>query len=78
MVAAAAALMLAACGQGGSGAPLPPVRAGAQAPSTPIAPTGTVQQANITAEMRTSLTANVNQMLGQMQQQQGGEQRPAA
>lgn len=72
MVAAAAALMLAACGQGGTGPQLPPVQEGAQAPSQQT-PAGPAQQANITAEMRTSLTANVNQMLAQMQQQQGGE-----
>ena len=73
MIAAGAALLLAACGQQGSGVALPPVQEGAQAPSTQARPTGTVQQAQITPDIREQLTANINQMLGQMQQQQGGE-----
>ena len=64
MLAAAAALTLAACNQG-SGAPLPPVQAGAQAPSTQTPQPGT-QQANITDEVRQQLIANIGQQLDQI------------
>jgi hypothetical protein len=70
MLAAAAALALAACGQGGSGPQLPPVQNGAQAPST-LTPPPTTQQAQITDEVRQQLTANIDSMLDQMQQQSG-------
>ncbi|MGE0597473.1 MAG: hypothetical protein AB7P07_14005 [Hyphomonadaceae bacterium] len=68
-MAAAAALMLAACNQGG-GPALPPVQDGAQAPSTQQ-PQPTTQQANITDEVRQQLIQNINDMLNQMQQASG-------
>ena len=61
--AAAAALVLAACGQQGTGAQLPPVQAGAQAPSTQTAPVGPVQQAQITPEQREQFLGRVTQYL---------------
>jgi hypothetical protein len=78
MFAAGAALMvLAACGQQGSGVALPPVQAGAQAPSTQTAPSGPVQQAQITAEQRTQFLARVTQYLDGVTQQMGGGATPA-
>lgn len=70
MLAAAAALSLAACGQQGSGPGLPPVQNGAQAPST-LTPQPATQQAEITDEVRQQLTANIDSMLDQMQTQSG-------
>jgi hypothetical protein len=70
--AAGAALMLAACGQQGSGAPLPPVQAGAQAPSTQTAPSGPVQQAQISAEQREQFLGRVTQYLDMATNQMGG------
>lgn len=61
--AACAVLVLAACGQQGSGPPLPPLQQGAQAPSTQTAPTGAVQQAQISAEEREQFLARVTQYL---------------
>jgi hypothetical protein len=72
LIAASAALVLAACGEQGTGAKLPPVQEGAQAPSTPTAPSGPVQQAQITDEVRQQLTTNIDGMLDQMQSQLGG------
>ncbi|MEZ5955808.1 MAG: hypothetical protein R3C27_01160 [Hyphomonadaceae bacterium] len=67
LIAAAAALALAACGQGGAdGPPLPRVQAGATPPSTqsPASPT---QQAQITDEVRQQLVENIGQQLTQLQ-----------
>lgn len=72
MIAAGAALMLAACGQQGTGAPLPPVQEGAQAPSTQTAPSGPVQQAQITPEQREQFLARVGQYLDMATNQLGG------
>ena len=65
MLAAAAALTLAACGQGGTGPSLPTVQAGAQAPSTQTPQPG-VQQANVTDEVRQQLITNIGQQLDQI------------
>lgn len=73
ILAVSAALVLGACGQAGTGPNLPPVKEGAVAPSTQTPPTGTVQRAQITDEVRESLIANINDMLNGMQQQLGGE-----
>lgn len=70
MLAVAAALALAACGQGNSGPALPRVQNGAQAPST-LTPQPATQQAQITDEVRQQLTANIDSMLDQMQTQSG-------
>jgi len=72
LCAIAASAVLAGCGQQGSGAPLPPVQQGAQAPSTQTRPTGTVQQAQVTNEVRQQLIAQIDGMLDQMQNQLGG------
>jgi len=69
---ACAALMLMACGQQGSGPPLPPVQEGAQAPSTQTRPDGQVQQANITAEQRAQFLARVTQYLDLATRELGG------
>jgi hypothetical protein len=74
MLAAAAALTLAACNQG-SGPQLPPVQAGAQAPSTQTPQPG-VQQANITDEVRQQLIANIGQQLDQIAANFGGGMAP--
>ncbi|MBL8543331.1 MAG: hypothetical protein JNJ63_05935 [Hyphomonadaceae bacterium] len=74
-LAAMAAFALCGCDQlsqltgGGSGPPLPPVRQGAQAPMTQTRPTGQVQQANVTAEVRQQLIANIGQQLDSIGQQ---------
>lgn len=67
-IAAAAALALAACGQGGGQPPLPQVKAGATPPSTqsPASPT---QQAQITDEVRQQLIAQIGQYLSGYQGQ---------
>lgn len=70
MFAAAAALALAACGQGGAGPQLPPVQQGAQAPMQMTA--GTAQQASLTAEERQQLEQLVASYLNNVQQQLGG------
>lgn len=72
MLAAGAALMLAACGQQGSGPPLPPVQQGAQAPSTQTRPSGPVQQAQITDEQRQQFRGRVTQYLDMATNQLGG------
>jgi hypothetical protein len=71
--------MLAACGQQGSGAPLPPVQDGAQAPSTQTPPSGDVQQAQITPEQREQFIGRVREYLDMAQQhpQVGGGLAPA-
>ena len=70
--AAAAALVLAACGQQGTGPALPPLQEGAQAPSTQTAPVGPVQQAQINAEQRTQFLGRVAQYLDMATNQLGG------
>ena len=70
--AAAAALVLAACNQQGSGPALPPVQEGAQAPSTQSAPTSPVQQAQITPEQREQFLGRVRQYLDMATNQIGG------
>lgn len=67
-IAAAAAMALAACGQGAEGPALPPVKAGATPPSTqsPASPT---QQAQLTDEVRQQLIARIGQYLGATHQQ---------
>ncbi len=66
LLAAAAALALAACGQGANGPPLPRVQAGATPPSTqsPASPT---QQAQITDDVRQQLITQIGTQLGQLQ-----------
>lgn len=66
MMAAASMALLAACnqlpGMGGGEPPLPPVQAGAQAPTQlPAAPS--VQQANVTPQVRQQLEAQMTQLL---------------
>lgn len=76
MLAAVAALTLAACGQAGTGPSLPPVQAGAQAPSTQTPQPG-VQQGNVTDEVRQQLITNIGQQLDQFSQNFGaGSTRP--
>ena len=70
--AAAAALVLAACNQQGTGVQLPPVQEGAQAPSTQTAPVGPVQQAQINAEQREQFLGRVRQYLDMATNQLGG------
>lgn len=79
-IAAGAALLLAACGQQGSGPPLPPVQQGAQAPSQLSPPGGTVQQATVTAEEREQFYARIRQYLDMAQNhpQVGAGFTPAA
>ena len=73
--AAAAGLALSACGQQGSGPQLPPVQAGAQAPSTQ---TGTnAQQANLSEEQRAQLQQLVGSYLNDVQNVHGGGMTPA-
>jgi hypothetical protein len=72
ILAAGAALMLAACGQQGSGVALPPVQQGAQAPSTQTAPSGPVQQAQISPEQREQFLGRVRQYLDMATNQLGG------
>ncbi len=66
-----ALLLLAACGQQGSGPPLPPVQQGAQAPSTQTRPEG-VEQANITPEQREQFLARVTEYLDMAARELGG------
>lgn len=65
LLAAAAAVMLVACNQAGSGPALPKLQAGAQAPTqlTP-SPPGT-QQARIDQSTRTQLEQQISQLLDQ-------------
>lgn len=67
-VAAAAALALAACGQGADGPALPQVQAGATPPSTqsPASPT---EQTQVTDEVRQQLITQQGQFLDATQQQ---------
>jgi hypothetical protein len=67
LMAAAAALSLAACGQmgGNSGPALPTPQAGVQAPSVQQRPTGEVRQINITDENRRMVLGNINDLLNQ-------------
>lgn len=64
VIAAAAALALSACNQG-SGPALPPVQAGATAPSTQ-APAGEVTQTRVTEDVRQQLIANMGEQLNQL------------
>jgi hypothetical protein len=70
MFAAAAVFALGACDQltsGGNGPPLPPLQAGAVAPTVlPEAPSG-VQQAQVTSEVREQLIANIGEQLTEIQ-----------
>jgi hypothetical protein len=75
MFAAAAALALAACNQGGNGPALPPVQEGAQAPST-LTPQTAPQQANITDEVRQQLIAQMDTLLDAYQQQFAASRTP--
>jgi hypothetical protein len=81
LMAAAAALALAACGQlgvgGGSGTDLPQVQAGAQAPMQLPPVTAPAQQADLTAEQRTQLEQLVAGYLNNIQQQFGQGLAPA-
>ncbi|MGQ0532000.1 MAG: hypothetical protein ACT4OF_04810 [Caulobacteraceae bacterium] len=76
LVAAAAALALAACGQGGTGTQLPPVQSGAQAPMQ-LPAQQAAQQANLTAEQRTQLEQLVAGYLNNVQQNFGSGLSPA-
>lgn len=71
-LAACAVLMMAACGQQGSGPALPPVKEGAQAPSTQTPPSGTVEQAQISAEQREQFLARVTEYLDMATTELGG------
>jgi hypothetical protein len=75
MFAAAAALALSACGQGGTGAELPKTQEGAQAPTELNAQTA--RQDNLTAEERAQLETLVASYLANVQQQVGGGLNPA-
>lgn len=74
MLAAAAALTLVACNQG-SGPQLPPVQAGAQAPSTQT-PQPTTQQAQITDEVRQQLITGMDTLLDNYQSQFAANMSP--
>lgn len=77
-IAAAAAVALAACGQGGgSGTDLPPVQAGAQAPMQLPPVTAPAQQASLTAEQRTQLEELVAGYLNTVQGEFGQGLTPA-
>jgi hypothetical protein len=71
LILAAAALALAACNQGGSGAPLPRLQDGAQAPSTQTPQPGARQATNIDDATRQALLENIDEMLDGMTQQSG-------
>jgi hypothetical protein len=62
-IAALAALALVACGQQGSGPPLPRLQDGARAPTQLEGAKESVQQANITNEVRQQLTAQMTEYL---------------
>lgn len=80
IVAAVAAVALSACnmlpGQG-SGPSLPPVQAGAQAPST-LTPQAGVRQAQVTAEVRQQIITNIGQQLDQFTGSFAGGMAPPA
>jgi hypothetical protein len=81
LLAAAAAVTLAACnmlpGQT-SGPPMPPVQAGAQAPTVLTPQAGVAQATNITAEQRQQLIANIGQQLDTFTGNFGGGKAPPA
>lgn len=78
LMAAAAALALAACGQGGgSGTDLPAVQQGAQAPMQLPAVTAPAQQATLTPEQRTQLEQLVAGFLNHVQEQTSQGLSPA-
>jgi len=66
LIAAAAALALAACGQGADGPPLPPLQAGATPPSTQSAASPT-EQTTVTDEVRQQLIEGMSTQLTQLQ-----------
>lgn len=68
LIAAAAACMLAACGAGADGPPLPRVQAGATPPSTQ-SPGSPTQQTTVTDEVRQQLIAQIGQFLTATQSQ---------
>jgi hypothetical protein len=68
LIAAAAACMLAACGAGADGPPLPRVQAGATPPSTQ-SPGSPTEQTTVTDEVRQQLITQIGQLLTQTQQQ---------
>ncbi|MBS0386172.1 MAG: hypothetical protein JSS00_12575 [Proteobacteria bacterium] len=77
MIAAAAMALLGACNQltGGGEPPLPPVQSGAQAP-TQLPPAPSVQQANVTQQVRQGLEQQMTQLLdGYQGQFAQGDQR---
>lgn len=80
LLAAAAAATLAACnmlpGQG-SGPALPPVQAGAQAPSV-LTPQPGVRQAQVTPEVRQQIVTNIGQQLDQFTGRFAGGMAPPA
>ena len=68
LIAAAAACMLAACGAGADGPPLPRVQAGATPPSTQ-SPGSPTEQTTVTDEVRQQLITQIGQLLTQTQNQ---------
>lgn len=68
LIAAAAACMLAACGAGADGPPLPRVQAGATPPSTQ-SPGSPTEQTTVTDEVRQQLITGIGQLLTQYQTQ---------
>lgn len=68
LIAAAAACMLAACGAGADGPPLPQVQAGATPPSTQ-SPGSPTEQTTVTDEVRQQLITQIGQLLTQYQNQ---------
>jgi hypothetical protein len=68
LIAAAAACMLAACGAGADGPPLPQVQAGATPPSTQ-SPGSPTEQTTVTDEVRQQLIAQIGQFLTATQNQ---------
>jgi hypothetical protein len=77
MMAAAAALALAACGQQGSGPQLPPVQQGAQAPTVLTPQPGAQQASPLTAEQQEQLNTLVTSYLNDVQNQFGQGMGPA-
>lgn len=75
LAAACAVLILAACGQGGTGEPLPPLQEGAQAPSTQTP--SDAPQAEISPELREQFLARVRGYLDMAARQLGGGMEPA-
>lgn len=78
MMAAAAAMTLAACGQmgGNSGPALPTPQPGVTAPSVQTRPTGNVEQVTISDSNRQQIMANLTDLLNQAGQQFAGGMSP--